>query len=444
MDGTGTVPHQVTGVPIRTLQVEVLEGPNAGVRRLAEADTLTIGTAEGNDLVLSDPTVSGYHLELSQSPRGIQVIDHGSTNGTLVGQVRIARAVVPPGTRLTLGRSAIGVGEGETRHVEILASDSLCGLRGATPVMRRLFAQIEQAARSSAAVLLVGESGTGKELLAEALHERSPRVGGPFVTVDCGALAPTLVASDLFGHERGSFTGADRRHIGAFERANGGTIFLDEIGELPGQLQTVLLGVLERRRLRRLGGSSDIEIDVRIISATNRDLRSEVNAGRFRLDLYYRLAVLPLAVPALRERLDDIPLLIEHFLRHVGHTGPIEEVLSRSAIDTLCQYHWPGNVRELRNFVEATVAMGEASAIATHSPLHEAAGSSGGSATTTISREVLGLTYKEARASVLENFETEYFRALLERAGGNVSEAARQAKMDRSHLSGLLKRRGLR
>ena len=182
-----------------------------------------------------------------------------------------------------------------------------------TPTMRRLMAQVDRVAKANVPVLLVGESGTGKELVARALHEQSPRADKPLVVVDCGALAPGVVASELFGHERGSFTGAERTHVGAFERADGGTLFLDEIGELPPELQPQLLGALERRRFRRVGGKVDISVDVRVVSATNRDLRAEVNAGTFRLDLYYRVGVVEVRIPPLRERPDDLSLLVDHF-----------------------------------------------------------------------------------------------------------------------------------
>jgi len=427
-----TIPYGSAGLPIRTLAIEIIEGPAAGLSRMAETDTLTIGTADGNDVVLADPTVSRYHLELTRRPDGIQVIDAGSLNGTFTGTVRVERAVVPPGTVLRLGKTALRAGDGQNVTVELHRSEALAGLRGRTPVMRRLLHSVERAAQSDAAVLLVGESGTGKEVIARALHDVGPRKRGPFVTVDCGALAPTLVASELFGHERGAFTGADRQHAGAFERASGGTLFLDEIGELPPALQANLLGVLERRRFRRLGGKQEISVDVRVVSATHRDLRAEVNASTFRLDLYYRLAVVVMKVPPLRERAEDVPLLVEHFLRECGHDGPIEALISPAAMKQLMGHHWPGNVRELRNLIEATVAMGE-------TPQLDGVAAAGAAPDA-----LTALPYKDARAQVLADFEGRYLRALLERARGNVSQAAREARMDRSHLIDLLTRHGLK
>jgi len=429
------VPQRALVLPVRSIRVEVLEGPDAGQTRLAETDHFTLGTAAGNDLTLSDPTVSRYHLELARDPSGVLVVDHGSTNGTLAGPVRIARAVVPSGTVLRLGATAVRVGDGESVPLELFDGVTLCGLLGGSPQMRRLMAQIKRVARTEAPVLLLGESGTGKELIARALHELGMRAARPFVTVDCGSLSPTLVASELFGHERGAFTGADQQHVGAFERAHGGTVFLDEVGELPSSLQPTLLGVLERRRFRRVGGRIDIAVDVRIVSATHRDLRAEVNAGTFRLDLYYRIAVVLMKVPALRERPEDIPLLVEHFLRECGHGGPTEELIHPGAMEALSLHHWPGNVRELKNVIEATVAMGEAPRIedAISGPI------SGADMVKDPFSPVLDLTYKEARNAVLRQFERRYLTRLLDKAGHNVSRAARDARMDRSHLIDLLR-----
>ncbi|HYQ18263.1 MAG TPA: sigma 54-interacting transcriptional regulator, partial [Polyangiaceae bacterium] len=346
-------------VVVKTLAIEVIEGPDAGTRFEADSDRLTVGSARGNDLTLTDPTVSRFHLELGQSQAGVVVSDLESTNGTWFGDVRLERACVAPGTVLSVGRTRLRVLDGTDTAVEVCAQDELSGVRGTTAAMLRLMAQVDRLARTNVAVLLVGESGTGKELVTRALHDRGLRAGKPLVTVDCGALAPSLIASELFGHEKGAFTGAERQHLGAFERANGGTLFLDELGELPSELQPQLLGALERQRFLRVGGKTEIAVDVRVVSATNRDLRAEVNAGRFRLDLYYRVAIVELRLPPLRERADDIPLLVAHFLREAGHAGRIEEVVPVEIMDALKFYRWPGNVRELRNWVEATLAMGE-------------------------------------------------------------------------------------
>jgi DNA-binding NtrC family response regulator len=319
-------------------------------------------------------------------------------------------------------------------------AEVLAGVLGRSQSMRRLMATVKKAAATDVPALLVGESGTGKEVIARAIHELSGRREGPYVIVDCGALSPELVASELFGHEKGAFTGADRQHVGAFERAHGGTLFLDEIGELPTELQPVLLGALERRRFHRVGGRKDVSVDVRILAATNRDLRSEVNANTFRLDLFYRIAVLTLAVPPLRERAEDIPLLVQHFAREMGVEAPIDELVSPEALRNLAAHRWPGNVRELRNWVEATLALGEPLEIASGQSMRP---SSSDPYAIAVAR-LLELPYKDARAELLTDFEARYLPRLLERTEGNVSEAARVAHMDRSYLFTLLRKHRLR
>ena len=437
-------------VTVQTIEVSVTDGPDEGTALVTDTEVLSVGSAQGNELMLTDPTVSRYHVELQLSDEGIVVRDHASTNGTFVGSLRVHDAVLPLGTSLRIGRSTLRVGAGKRVDIELLPDDRLGHLLGRSDSMRRLMMQVRKVARTEAPTLIVGDSGTGKELIASAIHELGPRAKGPFVTVDCGAMSPNLVASELFGHERGAFTGADRQHIGAFERAHGGTIFLDEIGELPPELQPNLLGALERKRFRRVGGRADIDVDVRIVAATNRDLRAEVNEGRFRLDLYYRLAVVTLRVPPLRDRLEDLPLLVEHFLHECGHEGPMAEVFDDALMATLSAHRWPGNVRELRNLVEATLAMGEAHLPESLEPL---ASEDEVSATRSVLsgdglhldlRPALDLAYKKARTLVLQDFEKHYLKHWLEKSEGNVAKAARDAKMDRSHLFHLLRRHDLR
>lgn len=423
-------------VDVGNVAVEVVEGPDAGKRVETEDETLTVGSAPGNFLALSDRTVSGYHLELSRRHNGIHVVDLGSTNGTRLGNALIGEGTISGPTQLRIGKTLLRVDNGSGAKVEVLEDDHLGGLFGKTEIMRRMMAKIVRVAPANAPVLILGESGTGKELVARAIHEQSPRAANPFVTVDCGSLLPSLIASELFGHERGAFTGAERQHQGAFERAEGGTLFLDELGELSSELQPQLLGALERRRFVRVGGKKEVPVDVRVVCATNRDLRSEVNAGTFRMDLYYRVAVVTLALPPLRERPDDIPTLVEHFLRESGHDGPVSELIPASSLDELRRYRWPGNVRELRNWVEATLAVGEA-------PELNDAADHGGDALFGSGR-LLELTYKDARSQLLDDFEKAYCAHLLEQCAGNVSRAARQAHMDRSYLIKLLQRHGLK
>ena len=427
---------------VSTLRVEVVDGPDRG-RFVVGGDVVSVGTARDNALPVADFTVSRYHLDVSVKPGGILVTDLGSTNGTYIGAVRIERAIVPPGTLLRIGGTTIRFDDAVRRTVPAPGAGEpreLAGMIAVSPQMLRLFADIERIAVTPTSVLIVGESGTGKELVAQALHARSPRAGSPLVTIDCGALSSSLLASELFGHERGAFTGADRQHKGAFERAEDGTVFLDEIGELPGADQSALLGVLERRRFRRVGGSAELDLEARVIAATNRDLRAEVNSGRFRQDLYHRLAVVVLRLAPLRERREDIPILVEHFARELGAAGSIEEGFGAEQLARWQKHPWPGNVRELRNAVEAALVVGP----------QLTAGDVPGPAGPALAPAVVDdadqpiLPYKDQRAAVVRDFERAYLGRLMAQAAGNVSHAARLAKMDRSHLIDLLHRHGLK
>ena len=301
---------------------------------------------------------------------------------------------------------------------------------GDSPAMHEVFSVVGQVANSRATVLLLGETGTGKELLAEAVHRASPRSNQPFVIVDCGAVVPSLIESELFGHAKGAFTGAHAERQGHLVQADGGTVFLDEVGELPLELQPKLLRVLESGTVRRVGDNAAKDVDVRVVAATHRDLKAEVAAGRFRADLYYRLAVVPVRVPALRERVEDIPLLVRHLFQQAGQPDfPLTEEL----VQRLVGYDWPGNVRELRNFVHRVLAAGDAE-LPDAQPV---------SAVTT-AEDLSGLTFKEAKERMVEAFTREYLTALLARCGNNISEVARTAGLARSHVHGLLNRYGLK
>jgi DNA-binding NtrC family response regulator len=315
----------------------------------------------------------------------------------------------------------------ETVQSPLSTRESLGSAVGRSALMREIFARIEKVARTDATVLITGETGTGKEVIACALYEASTRASGPFVVVDCGAIAPTLIESELFGHEKGAFTGAVARRLGAFERAHGGTLFLDEVGELDMSLQPKLLRALERREIQRVGGGQTLPVDVRIVAATNRDLRSMVARGDFREDLYYRLAVVTLTVPPLRERREDLELLIDHFLAALGKS---RADLPEGAVHRFLEHDWPGNVRELKNAVERSVVLGEVSTPAPLRPVERATG--GGPALD------LGKPFKEQKAELIEAFERAYTSALLDAHRGNVSAAARQAGIDRMSLHKLI------
>jgi DNA-binding NtrC family response regulator len=374
--------------------------------------------------------VSRYHIELSRGQGGIVVKDLGSLNGTFIGGLRVMEAIVPAGTRLRLGESELVVEDGETFSDKEETAAEIPEIVSLSESMDRVKRSISRLAKTEVTVLVQGETGTGKELVARALHDHGPRASKPFVTVDCGSMPATLVASELFGHERGAFTSADRSRIGSFEEANGGTVLLDEIGELPLQVQPVLLGALERKRFRRVGGARDIDVDVRVVAATNRDLREEVNRGTFRADLYYRLAAARIILPPLRERLEDIEVLVRHFVTLVqGTDDPLP--FSAGTLSSLATQPWRGNVRELRNVVETALAMGGLTLDAKTRP--------DGVPTVGVSS-----SYREAKAEALEQFEKTYLGALIESCEGNASEAARVARMDRSHLLTLLRKHGLR
>jgi DNA-binding NtrC family response regulator len=430
-------------VAVRTLKADVVEGPDAGRTSWTAEERLTLGTAKGNDLVLGDPTVSRFHLLVKRTDDGILLVDQRSTNGTFVGGARLGEATVTPGTVITLGRTRVRLANGQDTDVELHHDARLGGIFGTSVVMRRVMAWVQRAAASDASVLLTGESGTGKDVVARTIHGLGARASMPFVTVDCGALAPSLVASELFGHERGAFTGADRQHAGALEQAHGGTLFLDEIGELPRELQSVLLGALERRSFRRVGGRSDVAVDVRVIAATNKNLRTEVNSGAFRLDLFYRLAVLTLELPPLRERREDIPLLLDHFFAELGHDGGPAAVLPEDVREAIARHDWPGNVRELRNFAEATLALGQLARPGGLGATPADAPRAAEDDTMPIG-PLLDIPFKDARQRALLAFEERYLARLLTKAGGNVSQAARDAGLDRSYLFSLLRRSGLR
>jgi DNA-binding NtrC family response regulator len=438
MSEDGTIPLKSTGHPVHTIGLTVVGGPDAGARIAAGSDELSVGTAEGNDLVLTDRAVSRYHLELARRGDRVRVTDHGSTNGTRIGPALLfgSFADVGAGTTLEIGQSMLRVDDGGVVMLD-RGLKAFGELRGWSSAMRRVLTSAQQIAATDAPVLILGESGTGKELLARAIHDASPRAEQPFVTVDCGALAPTLFASELFGHERGAFTGAERRYVGAFERAQGGTVLLDEIGELSPELQAALLGVLERRRVRRVGGSEEIPLDVRILSATHRDVLAGVNAGTFRLDLFYRIAIVRLTLPPLRERPEDIAPLVEHFLATEGTGGGA--LFDERALSELGRHAWPGNVRELKNVVLGALALGRPPDLVARGLEPARSGD-----VSELFGQALALPYRDARRSVLDAFERRYLEALLERAGGSVRQAARDAQMDRKYLTELLRRHGVR
>jgi transcriptional regulator with PAS, ATPase and Fis domain len=339
------------------LALDVLSGPDQGMRVTRDGLPLSIGSAAENDLRLTDRFVSRVHCRIFKGDDGsVILLDEGSRNGTFVRGVRIFEVVLDPRTEIQVGRTRIRFGfESEDDLAIGTKQDRFGELIGASHAMRTAFEALRRVAPTALTCLLLGETGTGKELAARAIHEQSPRGQGPFIVIDCGAVTETLIEDKLFGHERGAFTGALKDAAGAFEEARGGTIFLDEVGELPVALQPKLLRVLERREIVRLGSHKTIPIDVRVIAATHRDLPVLATEGRFRQDLYYRLAEASVRLPPLRNRMEDIDSLARHILDQAS--GP-PVVLQPDALTLLKQHRWPGNVRELRNVLRRAAAMG--------------------------------------------------------------------------------------
>jgi transcriptional regulator with GAF, ATPase, and Fis domain len=384
------------------------------------------GSAPGSAVLISDPTASRLHAELDPRADGIWVTDLGSKNGTFVDGVLISAARAVQGAKITIGSTEIVVErDADSEAIELWPAPAFGPLIGESVGMRELFARLSRIAKSEAPAFIRGETGTGKELVARAIHEASSRAAGPFIVIDCSALAASVLESELFGHTRGAFTDAKTARAGAFEAAQGGTAFLDEIGELPLALQPKILRVLESRTVRRIGESEYRPIDVRFISATHRDLRSMVNAGSFREDLYFRLAVLPAHLPPLRERPDDIAPLVHHFARGTSNEAAIARAAAGRA--------WLGNVRELRNFVERANVLGVDEALACDDEPRAAAQSN---------TQPPSALYKDARDAAIDQFERDYVRALLARHDGNVTRAAEEAGLNRTYLHRLVKKHG--
>jgi DNA-binding NtrC family response regulator len=429
-----TLPQLIETVAIPRLSLVVERECGKAVSRATffDGDLCRIGTHSSNDLVLADPAVSRFHCRMTREEGIWHVRDLGSLNGTKLEGVRIRDADVPPDATLAIGDSIVRVRVVDAAEQAVVPMIPAFGqLAGTSVPMRKLFALLEKVAPSDINVLIGGESGTGKELVANEILQRSPRVDKPFIVVDCGAISPNLVESELFGHARGAFTGADRDRIGAFEAADGGTVFLDEVGELALELQPKLLRAIEAREIRRVGENRARKVNVRVISATNRDLEREVNRARFREDLYFRLAVMTVHVPPLRERLDDIEILIRVFLQALG-AAPEERLFTPDVMADMQRHDWPGNVRELRNYIERTVVLQKA--VPAFRP----------GAAPAANAPDIGTPFRIAKDAAIDAFEVAYLSALLNAAGNNMSKAARMAGMDRMYLHRLVQKHGLR
>jgi DNA-binding NtrC family response regulator len=406
-----------------------------GAKFTIDVDSLIVGRDPGATMVLADPEVSAFHCELRAVSEGILVKDLGSTNGTFLGPVRVREATIATTSELTVGRSKVIVEPQAKHRVDVGFSDRFGPLVGSSPKMRRVFGVLEKVADTPLSVLIVGETGTGKELVAKAIHEGSERKGGPFVVVDCGSIPPSLAESILFGHEKGAFTGATERRKGALAEADGGTLFLDELGELPLELQPKLLRALSEKQVKRVGGSTFEPIEVRVLAATRRDLGSEMNAGRFRSDLFFRIAQVRVELPPLRERLSDLQLLVQDVCQRVGKSQQSTTVLAWIE-QRMASHDWPGNVRELVNVasVAATLAdePGAIDDVLMLARDESAVDGLGGG------RE--GTAFSQAKRAAVATFEREYFSGLAKRCKGNVSEMARQSGMERHHVRAYLRK----
>lgn len=428
---------------VQKCKLLAVSGPLKGREFMVARDSFTIGTGRHNDLVLDDSTISRRHCEIQLEESGYSIRDLGSTNGTIVQGVRVREAFLDEGTEFQLGSTRlVFCPTHETLEYKLSDSDHFGAMLGASVPMRRVFYLATRYAPTDSTVLIEGETGTGKEVLAEAIHRHSPRANKPFVVIDCATLGSDLIASELFGHDKGAFTGAIADRAGAFEFAAGGTIFLDEIGDLPAELQPKLLRVLERREIKRVGSNTVRRIDVRIIAATNKKLENEVNVGTFREDLFFRLSVVRMQIPPLRKRPDDIGSLLGKFMT---------DFLGADAMDQCCDFeravrafrghNWPGNVRELRNLAELA-------AHSEHRPIELTAFLFRGNAREprweAMPRFAADRPFKVVKNELIREFEARYLEDLMTRHAGNVSQAARQAGIERAYLQRLVRKHGLK
>jgi two-component system, NtrC family, response regulator HydG len=420
----------------RVYVLEVLDGPEKGKKLVLDGSAARrlVGKGPACDLQLTNPHVSRRHAAFELTEKGMRVTDLDSSNGTTVNGLRIGEAYLQGGERVGMAGTTLGIERGDAKPAPLAADASFGRMIGTSDVIRRLYPLCKRLAASELPVLIEGETGTGKEVLAEALHEASRRASQPFVVFDCTAVPPNLAESTLFGHERGSFTGAVASRKGVFEEAHGGTLFIDEIGELDLALQPKLLRALERSEVQRVGSNVWTKIDARIIAATRRDLDKEVQAGRFRDDLFFRLAVGRIELPPLRHRRGDVALLAQHFSDELGGHGPLpNEILVR-----LEDYPWPGNLRELYNAVARFLALGEGPEALGHGsgslrppePMQEERGLA------KVIEDLLDaqMPLTRAREVIVGEFEKRYVERVLARYGGNVARAASASGIARRYF----------
>ena len=414
--------------------ITVQRGPDKGQKFLMETPRICIGTGPECELRLTDSSISRAHLEIRATEQGLVIRDLDSTNGTLQGGLLVREAVVTGQVTLELGESRVRIKPlDDTIEIPLSMKQEVAGLLGKSQQIRRVFALLEQVADSAMTVLLEGESGTGKDVAAQALHALSKRAAGPLVIVDCGAIPPSLIDSEIFGHEKGAFTGASDTHIGALEAANGGTLFIDELGELPLALQPRLLRFLENQQVKRIGANRYRQVNVRVVTATNRNLLEDVEEGRFRQDLYFRISAMRIQLPPLRERPEDILMLARHFAEELHHDP--DAVISDSVANLLVSHTWPGNVRELRNMVERITLLPDLAV--------EDLKQSAAAEPTPHLGSLAALPFHEARRRWQDLFERQYLGIHISLSEGKVAQAAKSADLPRQTFYRLMHRHGL-
>ena len=448
-----------TTITLRRCKLALMRGEE--LKELVfEQDVVSIGAMEENDVVVDDETVSRSHCKIYREGDQYMLSDLGSTNGTFVNRVRIREAFLHENCTITCGKTDIKF-QPIDEKLNIIPSDRerFGVMIGRDRKMREIYAILEKIAPTDTTVVIEGETGTGKEVVARTIHQTSRRKDGPFMVFDCGAVPENLIESELFGHEKGSFTGAIATRQGVFEMANGGTVFLDELGELALDLQPKLLRVLEQREVKRVGGGKPNKVDVRVVAATNRDLEEEVRAGRFREDLFYRLTVVRLKLPPLRDRREDIDLLAKHFLAQGRFNrdrlgGNKVSAFADVVLDRLRGYEWPGNVRELHNVVERAVSFAEGDIVelvdlpehiayprhSAQDPLSEKTNPNVQLPEAGMPRPPIAGPFKEAKDQWVSTFEADYITALLRKNNGNISHAAKEADIDRKYFRKLMKK----
>jgi len=430
---------------VRRTKLLVVSGPLQGREFVVNRDAFTIGSGSHNDLVIEDSTVSKRHCEIVVDHTGYLIRDLDSTNGTFVQGVRVSSAHLAPGSEIQLGKTRIVFCPlQESNDIPLSRNEAFGAMMGRSVPMRRIFYLAETYSPSDATIMITGETGTGKEILAEEIHNHSSRRDKPFIVIDCAAISKELIESELFGHVKGAFTGANADRQGAFELADGGTVLLDEIGDLSPDLQPKLLRVLEKREIRRVGCNKVRKINVRIISATNRNLANEVNEGRFREDLYYRLSVVHLELPPLRRRREDIPPLVKRFLTDLHGEDAVAQLADFDrTMDVLKRHEWPGNVRELRNLIELAFYSErrpvDLSAFLSLGNLR--AGRKSNEPEMSFSADK---PFKDAKNDLIEEFERAYLNDLLARNKQNISRSAREAGIERAYLQRLVRKYGMR